>query len=110
MIKPRSKYLRRSVPVTLRLTIQEKLQFCHKVTVTFSCTIQDAQTQRIISNSTKETSTGLVMAPTRREAEQKIRQAIESQNSPTLHRTIQQVEVKLADENTHGFFVEFFLP
>lgn len=109
-MKPRSKYLRRSVPVTLRLTLQEKPQFCHKVTVTFSCTIRDVQTKHILRNSTKETSTGLVMASTRQEAEQKIRQVIESQNSQTLHRTIQQVEVKLADENTHGFFVEFFLP
>lgn len=109
-MKPRSKYLRRSVPVTLRLTLPEKPQFCHKVTVTFSCTIRDAQTRCIISNSTKETSTGLVMASTCLEAKQKTRQAIESQNSQTLHRTIQQIETQLADENTHGFFIEFFLP
>lgn len=109
-MKSHSKYLRRSVPVTLRLTLQEKPQFCHKMTVTFSCTIRDAQTQHILRNSTKETSTGLVMASTRQEAEQKIRQAIESQNSITLHRAIQKVETQLADENTHGFFVDFFLP
>lgn len=109
-MKSHSKRICRRVPVTLRLTLQEKQQFCYKVTATFSCTIQDAQTRCIISNSTKETSTGLVMAPTRQTAEQKVRQFMKSQNSPTLHRTIQQVETQMADENTHGFFIEFFLP